>query len=421
MKKDFFRGNRIRFCADMKKGAVAVFFSGNEIRKTNDEFYPFYANRNFLYLSGIEQKETILLLQKEADGTIKETLFILEPDWLQERWTGRRWKAEEASEVSGVENIKFTKEFSSFIHTLMTNGNYGFLYLDLYKIDNGDYDTPAHLFARKVSQQYPYIQAENANILVRRLRTIKQPCEIEAMRRAEHITGEGITAMMKNSKPGMYEYQYKAIFDHVLGQHGPQGPAFPSIISAGKNNFCIHYYTYTGQALDGDMILNDVGACYDGIMTDVSRAFPCNGKFTERQKLLYECAWKTSNYMFSIIKPGMKMADVDPTARQYNYEMMKEAGILSNYEEVGKYMWHGGAHHVGYDVHDAIGTVEQIAPGMVFCVDIGIYHEDWEIGFRIEDNCLVTEDGCENLSAAIPRTIHEIEDLTGTIAKSITH
>ncbi|WP_312371043.1 aminopeptidase P N-terminal domain-containing protein [Lachnoclostridium sp.] len=413
MKKEFFKGNRMKFCSDMKKGSVAVFFSGNEIRKTNDEFFPFYANRNFLYLSGIEQKETVLLLQKEADGNIKETLFILEADWLQERWTGKRLKGEEASELSGVENIKFTKEFNSYIHTLMTNGNYGFLYLDLFKIDNGDYDTPAHLFAQKVNLQYPYIQAENANILVRRLRTIKQSCEIEAMRRAEQITGEGITAMMKNSKPGMCEYQYKAIFDYVLGQYGPQGPAFPSIISAGKNNFCIHYYTYSGQAMDGDMILNDVGACYDGLMNDVSRAFPCNGKFTERQKILYECALQTSNYMFSIIKPGMKMADVDLTARKYNFEMMKNAGILSNYEEIGNYMWHGGAHHVGYDVHDAIGTVEHIAPGMVFCVDIGIYHEDWGIGFRIEDNCLVTEDGCENLSAAIPRTIHEIENLIG--------
>lgn len=413
MKKEFFMDNRMKFCLDMKKGSVAVFFSGNEIRKTNDEFFPFYANRNFLYLSGIEQKETVLLLQKEADGNIKETLFILEADWLQERWTGKRLKVEEASEASGIENIKYTKEFNSYIHTLMTNGNYGFLYLDLYKIDNGDYDTPAHLFFRKVSLQYPYIQAENANILVRRLRTIKQPCEIEAMRRAEQITGEGITAMMKNSKPGMYEYQYKAIFDYVLGQYGPQGPAFPSIISAGKNNFCIHYYLYTGQAMDGDMILNDVGAWYDGLMNDVSRAFPCNGKFTEKQKILYECALQTSNYMFSIIKPGMKMADVDLTARKYNYEMMKNAGILSNYEEIGNYMWHGGAHHVGYDVHDAIGTVEHLAPGMVFCVDIGIYHENWGIGFRIEDNCLVTEDGCENLSAATPRTIHEIEDLIG--------
>ena len=215
--------------------------------------------------------------------------------------------------------------------------------------------------------------------------------------------------MMQSSKPGMYEYQYKAEFDYVLNQHSPDGPGFPSIISAGSNNFCIHYYAYTGQALDGDMVLNDVGAQWDGHITDVSRGWPCNGKFTERQKLLYECALDTSNYLFAQIRPGMKMADVDGTIRRYNAERLCDAGVLNDVRDVGKYMWHGGAHHVGYDVHDVVATPETIAPGMVFCVDVGIYHEEWGIGFRLEDNCLVTETGCENLSAAIPRTVYDIE------------
>ena len=130
----------------------------------------------------------------------------------------------------------------------------------------------------------------------------------------------------------------------------------------------------------------------------------------ERQRLLYQCALRTSNHMFDIIKPGMKMADVDKEARRFNCALLRDAGVLKNESEIGTYMWHGGAHHVGYDVHDVIRTPEVIAPGMVFCVDIGIYHEEWGIGFRLEDNCLVTEAGCENLSAITPRTIEEIED-----------
>ena len=159
------------------------------------------------------------------------------------------------------------------------------------------------------------------------------------------------------------------------------------------------------------MVLNDVGAQFDSHITDVSRGWPVNGRFTDKQKLLYECALATSDYMFSIIRPGMRMADVDATIRRYNAERLIEAGVMQSAEEVGKYMWHGGAHHIGYDVHDVVETPDLLAPGMMFCVDVGIYHEEWGIGFRLEDNCLVTDTGNENLSGAIPRTVYEIESV----------
>lgn len=162
------------------------------------------------------------------------------------------------------------------------------------------------------------------------------------------------------------------------------------------------------------MVLNDVGAQYDHLFNDVSRGWPCNGKFTEKQRLLYTCAYNTSQHMFSIIKPGMKMADVDRLAREYNYTQLKAIGLCETYDDIGKYMWHGGAHHVGWDTHDLV-EAEIIEPGMVFCVDIGIYCEEWGIGFRLEDNCLVTEDGCENLTASIPRTIEEIEKVMAAL------
>ena len=375
MNKEYHTGNRKRLYEGLKSNSLLVLFSGTELRTTNDEYYPFYTDRNFYYLTGLDSKEFVLLAMKDSSGSVEERIYILPPDPMQERWTGVRIKPAEA-----------------------------------------DIDRPAHRFLRRAQSEYPFLRIENANILIRRLRTIKQPCEIEAIRKAETITRDGIVAMMKASRPGMYEYQYKAEFDRALGQHSPQGPAFPSIISAGKNNFCIHYYSYKGQAQDGDMILNDVGAQYDSLMTDVSRGWPCNGRYSEKQRLLYTCALNTSNHMFEIIRPGMKMADVDATIRRFNAEQLKDAGVLDSVENIGTYMWHGGAHHVGYDVHDVVEVPEVIAPGMVFCVDVGIYHEEWGIGFRLEDNCLVTEDGCENLSVITPRTIEEIED---TMCKGI--
>ncbi|NLB90131.1 MAG: M24 family metallopeptidase [Clostridiales bacterium] len=283
--------------------------------------------------------------------------------------------------------------------------------MDLYKNAPDDQDAPAHLFARELQKNNPYLLIHNVLPQLRSQRTIKQPCEIEAMRTAANITRDGIVAMMKASTPGMFEYEYKAEFDRVLTKNGVLESAFPSIISSGKNNFYIHYYSYTGQAQDGDMILNDVGAKYKGVGNDVSRGWPCNGRFSEKQRLLYTCAYNTSKYMFSIIKPGMPMADVDLIARKYNYEQLKQIGLCNSYDDIGTYMWHGGAHHVGFDTHDIVDMTRPVAPGMVFCVDIGIYCEKWGIGFRLEDNCLVTETGCENLTAVVPSSIEDIEDI----------
>ena len=411
MNRQFYSENRERLYKMMKPASLLVMFSGKEVRKTADEYYDFYAERNFVYLTGIDVKEAVLVACKEASGDVKERLYILRPDMMLERWTGRRLKPEEAENLSGIADIRWSDQFDTQFRQLAYSGHYGQIYLDLYKFSRDDRDRPAHTLRDEIAREYPFLHIEDANHPIRRLRLIKQPCEIEAMRQAERITCEGITAMMKASRPGMHEYQYKAVWDYVLQQYGPKCQAFPPIISAGRNNFCIHYYSYTGCAQDGDMILNDVGAQWDHIMTDVSRGFPCNGRFTEEQKRMYDCMLRTSDYLFSIIKPGMKMADVDKTTHSYNARLLLDAGLLDRTENVNNLMWHNGAHHVGFDVHDAVETPEIIAPNMVFCVDIGVYDERSGIGFRVEDNCLVTENGCENLSAATPRTVQEIEDV----------
>ena len=407
MNKEFYAGNRQRLYENLAPGELLAVFSGEEIRKSADAYYPFHADRNFLYLTGISQKRSVLMARKNFDGSVTEWLYLLPKDAMAERWTGKRLDARQAQELSAISDVRDISLLTDQFHALAPLC--GRVWLDLHRQAPEDIDSAAHRFARRVQEAYPYLAIGNLNPFLRRMRTIKQPCEIEALRKAEEITKAGILAMMRASYPGMYEYQYKAEFDRALGQFSPSEPGFTSIISAGANNFFIHYDSYNGQARDGDMVLNDVGAQWENLTTDVSRSWPCNGKFSEKQRLLYECALKTSDYLFSIIRPGMKMADVDATIRSYNARLLVEAGVMDSVEEVGTYMWHGGAHHIGYDVHDAIEKPEIIVPGMVFCVDVGIYHEAWGIGFRLEDNCLVTPGGCENLSAAIPRTVEEIE------------
>ena len=408
MNAEFYQGNRQRLYDSLPDHTLLLLFSGSSIRKTADENYPFYADRSFLYLTGIGQEHTVLMAEKDGEE-VQETLYILPPDMLAERWTGKRFTPEEARARSGAAQIASSGEWENRLKLLMRSGRFERIAMDLYRHDPEDADTESIRMARRLRKWYPAATLTDISRQIRRQRTIKQPCEIEAMREAVKITRDGILAMMKASKPGMYEYQYKAEFDRALGQFGPKGPGFPSIISAGKNNFCIHYYSYQGQAQDGDMVLNDVGAQWDNLITDVSRGWPCNGKYSEKQKLLFNCALETSNHMFSIVKPGMEMKEVDAEIRRYNCEQLKQAGVLKSYDEIGTYMWHGGAHHIGYDVHDVVKTPETIAPGMAFCIDVGIYHEEWGIGFRLEDNCLVTENGCENLSGDIPRTIEDIE------------
>ncbi len=411
MERSFHEENRRKLYDALPERSLFVCFAGQALPQSADAEYAYFANRNFAYLSGLDGAEVrdFILLARKTDAGVEETVFALPPDPMAERWTGRRLKPEEITERSGVTAVLPLEQFETVFHTAAMSGQYRVLALDLWKKDRKDHDTEAYRLAAQAGADYPFLRVENCHSQLCAQRTIKAPCEIEAMRKAMEITKAGIEAMMRASRPGMYEYEYKAAFDHALTSRGVLVPAFPSIIAAGENNFCIHYYSYTGQAMDGDMVLNDVGAAWDGMCTDVSRGWPCSGRFSPRQRQLYECAYRTSQYMFSIIRPGMPMADVDRLCHQYCGGLLREIGLLGADEAPEKYMWHGGAHHVGWDVHDQVDMTRPVAAGMVFCVDVGIYVEEWGIGFRLEDNCLVTEDGCVNLSAGIPRSAEEIE------------
>ena len=409
MEPQFYKGNRDAFMEKLEPGSLALFFSGSPVRKTADEDYGYFANRNFVYLTGMEQKDTVLMMEKDASG-YRETLFILPPNLIEERWTGSRMKPEEIEAVSMISSFAYKVTFEEELKKVLTSGRIQKVYLDIDRMEGQVVVSAADSMEAFLKQEYPSMPIENSLPIMKMLRLIKKPCEIRAMEKAQEITKAGILAMMTHSKPGMYEYQYKAEYDYALAQHGVLEAGFPSIISAGKNNFCIHYYGYRGQAMDGDIVLNDVGVRWDNELTDVSRGWPCNGKYSSRQKLLFECQYNTSEHMFSMLKPGIPMKEVDAEIRRYCFEQLKEAGVCKSFDDIGTYMWHGGAHHVGFDTHDVVSARDAIIqPGMVFCVDIGIYHEEWGIGFRLEDNCLITEDGCRNLSKDIPRTVEDIE------------
>ncbi|MFI3207985.1 MAG: Xaa-Pro aminopeptidase [Eubacteriales bacterium] len=411
MDRNFHINNRKTLYNTLNDGTVLLSFAGAPHHFSADADFPLFVNRNFVYMTGLDGTEPngFVLMAEKLGGEVKETLFILPADKMAERWNGRRLKVDEILEKSGIEHTENIDTMEMIFHRTINTGRFTEVALDLWRNTKDQAAGKSQLFAGKLQSDYPELKISSYHYQLRKQRTIKQPCEIEAMKKAETYTKAGIEAMMHASKPGMYEYQYKAEYDKALTSRGILNPAFPSIISAGENNFCIHYYGYMGQAQDGDMILNDVGAAYDGMCTDVSRGWPCNGVFNDKQRALYECAYRTSDYMFSIIKPGMPMKDVDRIIHEYCGKELVKIGLLDDVANVAKYMWHGGAHHVGLDVHDQVFLDGPMEAGMVFCVDVGIYVEEWGIGFRLEDNCLVTEDGCENLSADIPRSIEEIE------------
>ena len=406
MDKCFYAENRKSLFSNLIEGSIAVVFSGGESWRSADDYFPYFANRNFLYLTGINQMEAVLI-----GSCNEETLYIPPPDAHFERWNGERVKQDRAAEISGVKKILHTCEFNRQLDFKLNSGSVDAVYLPIYKHRAEQPDGPEHKLTKYIQDRYPHIVIKNLFPLVKKQRLIKKPCEVDALRQASAITKEGILAMMRAAKPGISERELKAEFLYAIMKHGAEGPAANPIISVGKNNFCIHYHDTKGVAMDGDFVLNDVGVPYDNLVTDVSRGWPINGRFSDRQKQLYQAAYEVSNYMFGIIKPGMPMGDVDKIIREKIYKYLEDIGLCKTWDDVGKYMWHGGAHHIGYDVHDvvAVNNATLLTPGMVFCVDIGIYVEEWGIGFRLEDNCLVTQDGCENLSKDIPRSIEDIE------------
>lgn len=411
MKADFFKSNRARLLEKIKDNSIVILFAGNAPKKTADEAYPFTPNRNFYYSTGISEENHILVMSK-INGTTKITLFIKDIDLNLERWIGKSIRKEEATEISGIEDVKFKSQFESDIHRQLCLKEEINLYLDLERDSISSSASIAHEFAQNIVSKYPQVMIKNVFSIFGELRLVKSEEEVDNIKKAISITIEGIEALMKNSKPGMKEYQLESYFDFVCKNNGVKDLAFKTIAAAGKNAATLHYVSNDAELKDGDLIQFDLGAQYNFYNADISRAFPVNGKFTERQKAVYNAVLKVNEEIINDIKPGKTFKEINNKATDLIAEECIKLGLIKEKSEVSKYYFHSIGHSLGLDTHDLETPHRDITfkEGVVYTVEPGIYIEEENIGIRIEDDVLVTEDGVINLTSKMIKTVEEIEN-----------
>lgn len=409
MTEGFFIHNRKKLAARLEEGAVAVLFAGKAPLKRGDEYYPFSPDRNFYYVTGVERESCVFLMAKVAGG-LQETLFIPRDNGILAKWVGANMTAEEAEEISGMTDIRPIDAFAGDFAQLVFRNNITKLYLDLEHREWEDVLTPALRFAKEVREKYPAMALVDLYPIFGDLRLIKEPYELEKMRKAMDITRLGVEAMMANARPGMMEYEIEAHFDFTLMQHGAREKAFQTIAAAGKRGTILHYTKNNGKTEDGDLLLVDCGAQVDWYNGDISRTFPVNGKFTERQKLVYNIVLEGQQKVIDAIRPGLPFARLNEILKEHYLEALQNIGLAETMADVAKYYYHGVSHYLGAETHDIGRYTERVLqPGMVLTVEPGLYIEEWGIGIRIEDDALVTEDGCEIMTKDMIKTVEEIE------------
>ncbi|KEH98970.1 aminopeptidase P family protein [Clostridium massiliodielmoense] len=408
MNNEFFIKNRQRLSKKLEDNSIMVMFSGRAPYKSADETYPFTPNRNFYYLTGID-RENIILMMTKRNNSVNEILFIEEEDPIMARWVGEKLKINEAIEVSGIKNIDYTKGFNDFIGELISRYGYDKLYLDLERQEWGISYTYAQNFAKKIRDRYPYFTVSNIYNEVSELRTVKSVEEIEKIKIAIGITKRGIEEMMKHAKPGMMEYEIEAYFDYVLTSEGVRDKAFKTIAASGKNATVLHYSENNSKCGENDLIMFDLGAQYDYYNGDITRTFPVSGEFTERQKEVYNVVLRGNKRIIKEAKAGVPYLKLNEIAKDVLAEGCMELGIIKEKSEISKYYFHSISHSLGLDTHDVGDRDIILKPGMVITDEPGLYIPEEGIGIRIEDDLLITEEGCINLSSDIIKTVDEIE------------
>ncbi len=409
MDSNFFINNRNKLFKEMKDNSIAILFSGKAPKKLGDENYQFTPLRNFYYMTGLDRQNMILMLYKK--GEVRETfIFIERYDEIKAKWVGAVMLPNEVTEVSGIENTAYLDEFNENLATYMFNKRIENVYMDF---ENRDFNNIGDAFSlsSKIRNNYPYINFINAHNIIAEFRMLKEPCEIEKIKKAINITKKGIYSMMSNSKAGMMEYEIEAYFDFELKKNGVKDFAFKSIAASGKNGTTLHYSDNNCKTKDNDLILFDVGAQWEYYNGDITRTFPVNGKFTERQKQIYNIVLEGQQKVIKAIKPNLEFKRLNEILREHYAVELKKIGLISSDEEVSKYYYHGVSHMLGLETHD-VGRHNEglLQEGMVFTVEPGLYIAEEKIGIRIEDNVVVTKDGCEVLSKDIIRTVDEIEN-----------
>ena len=411
MNTETLKARRSNVLNSMETGSLAVVLAGNLIPRTADQFHEFAIWRNFFYLTNIDRYNMALVLIKSDVGT-REYLFIDQVTELEEKWEGFRMKKPEASAISGIDeaNIFSMSDLRKMLGTWVVNENLEHAYFDLERITYAHPDSEQMTFSKEMASKYPYLKIHNLFRTLANLRQIKSTEEVEHMRTAISHTKKGIEAMMKASKPGMFEYEIEAHYDFEAKRAGIHEKGFETIAASGFNATVLHYRDNNTQTKDGDLILFDLGCAWHHYSADISRTFPVNGVFTQRQKEVYEAVLDVEKTVIEKVKPGVTMSELNKIARDMLTVKCRELGLIGDKdEEVLNYYYHSIGHPLGLDVHDVGGREFVLEPGMVITIEPGLYIAEESIGVRIEDDILVTEDGYENLSAEIIKEVADIE------------
>jgi len=420
MDNTLFQRHRARVIERMADRSAAIFFAGEAPHKTADQYYPYETNRNFYYLTGLEKPNMNLVLLKDQ-GRVFEHLFVEETSDYINKWLGRRMTKEEAAAVAGIDiaNVRYLTEFADFIANAFSNTRRApvqkpaHLYLDLFRPKAG-FEPVALGRARFLVDNFPELVLRDANEILDHLRMAKDPEEVAMMTTAVAHSQYAIEAVLKHARPGMNERELAGYYEFMLRQHGSAGMSFNPIVASGKNATVLHYEDNDKIIPDGALVLLDLGALAGPYASDISRTFPANGKFTARQKELYQLVLDVNKATIEHVRPGLMMQELNLFAKELLAAAMMKLGLIAAPDEVGKYYYHNVSHYIGLDVHDVGTYLEPLRPGIVLTVEPGIYVEEEGIGIRIEDNVLVTETGHVNLSAGI---LKEIKDIQTFMAK----
>lgn len=416
---EIFIKNRKRFTSRMEPRSIAIFNSNDELPTNGDQLYPFRQNSDLVWLTGIVQEDTLLILFPDhPDPKFREVLVLVRPNELKEKWDGHRLRKAEAQAISGVQQILWLDSLDALLQTWIHLADT--IYLNTNENDRKANEVPVrdYRYAEMMKKRYPLHAYRRSARLLRELRAIKTAEEIEVMQQAIHITEQTFRRLLRFIRPGVMEYEIEAEVWHSFLSQRATGPAYGSIIASGDRARTLHYVENNQECKDGELVLMDFGAEYGNYCADLTRTVPVNGKFTRRQKTVYNACLHLHQYAASILKPGISIIDYTRKVGDEATMVFQKIGLLRKSDvknedpenrAYSKYLYHGISHHLGIDVHDLGTRIEPIQAGMVFTVEPGIYIEEEQMGIRIENNFWVTKNGNKDLMKNIPITVEEIE------------
>lgn len=391
--------------------SITVLYSGSAPYSIGDEKYPFKVDRDFYYFTGISRENLYLVIVKQTEKQVNQMLFIEQFDPNMAKWVGGKILASEASEISSISDVRYVESLKEdiyyYIHRI-GNGHDFTLCTDLDRQESSQRHVVAELFNEFIKGN-PSLKVKNIFKEIYMLRSVKDQEEIENICRAVAVTKEGIETMMSYSHENIWENELEAYFDFVLKCHQCEH-AFGTILASGKNATILHYSENNQVVKTGDLVLCDLGAAYGQYSSDVSRTFPANGKFTDRQKQIYDIVLRANKLVCQLAKPNVTLAQLNMAVIDFYNKELAEIGLLENGKTVRDYYWHGVSHMIGLETHDIQLPNEPLTAGCVISNEPGLYLEDEGIGVRIEDDLLITEDGCVNLTESIIKEIDDIEE-----------